>query len=163
MKTTLLQSKIATKFLTMFFLFTVATPSKSQETASSVYDEFQQSNSYDMQNLISFSAQFINGKAYLNWSVSDTCGKCVYYVERSDNGILFETISVKTGLPSPGNFKLGYSFTDNNPKIIYSFYRIKRIDESGVVTTSWIEIIYNDSSLQTISNDFEKNLLVIEK
>jgi len=121
----------------------------SQESST----DFLEGNSSEMQNMVSFTAQYIEGKAYLNWNVTDTCGKCVYYVERSEDGINFETIAIKKGLPSPGDKKLSYSFIDKYPKIVYSFYRIKRVGENEEISFSWVEIIYNDNSLQTLSND----------
>ena len=161
---TILSKTSLTKASTILLLNCAAfVNAKSQVTANNLSVEFQQNNSSNMTNLTDFRAQFINGKTYLNWSVTDTCGECIYYVERSEDGITFESIGVKTGFPSPGTMKLGYSFTDNNPKIVYSYYRIKRVDGNGQISTSWIEIIYNDSSLQTIGNDLAQNLLITEK
>lgn len=115
-------------------------------------DGFQQNNASTISNLVNFSADFADGKVYLNWSMSADCGNCTYYIERSEDGIIFEVIGIKKGLPSPADQALSYSFTDKNPLIVYSFYRIRKVDSStNSSTVSWVEIIYNSNTLETLN------------
>ncbi|MEW6469818.1 MAG: hypothetical protein AB1458_12890 [Bacteroidota bacterium] len=97
--------------------------------------------------LSQFNTHYLDGKTYITWNVTDTSGQCVYYIERSEDGIVFQTIAVKKGFPSAAGQELSYSYIDMSPLPLYSFYRIKRIDQNGE-TTSWISVVYNHDSLQ---------------
>lgn len=106
----------------------LAAPGASAQYAAGSNEHFSYSGSTEASPEIrSFSAVLKNDKAYINWTATDGTGDCIYIIERSTDGISFEKIAVKKGVPSPGDQPLLFSFTDEQPMKNNSIYRVQQI------------------------------------
>ena len=80
--------------------------------------------------LLSFGAKCNSGKVDLNWETATETNNDRFTIERSTDGINYETIgTVKAG----GNSKqkLSYSFADAKPLKVTSYYLLKQTDYNG--------------------------------
>lgn len=89
-----------------------------------------------------FTAVEKSGKVYVNWTVTDTDGNCLYVVERSADGVNYQQVDVKEGAPSPGNAPLLFCIADAKPLPNKSFYRVTRIS-NGSSTFSAVATVTN--------------------
>jgi hypothetical protein len=85
---------------------------------------------------LSLAAQPMGTDIQLNWSADNGQGNDYYAVEKSADGILFETLGRVQGGGIPG-VQNHYSFLDQNPFARTNYYRIKVVDLNG-------EFIYSD-------------------
>jgi len=90
-------------------------------------------------NFLSFSVNKQGDAALLNWSVANEINNKGYYVEKSINGLSFNSIAFVGGKSA---FKqTTYTYTDNNLTNGKIYYRIKEIDNDGKSTYSNIQTI----------------------
>ncbi|THU38365.1 hypothetical protein FAM09_16965 [Niastella caeni] len=86
----------------------------------------------------SLTGNVINDKATLNWSTFDENNTSHFVIERSVNGVQYESIGTVKCYNMPGSHS--YSFTD--PKYSSpSFYRLKQVDINGLAQFSSVVII----------------------
>jgi hypothetical protein len=94
--------------------------------------------------LIQFSGTLVNKNTQLNWTTASEINNKGFDVERSLNGVNFETISFVKGANNSNN-KINYKLNDNltaisqQPLIIY--YRLKQIDFDGTFEYSNIIVV----------------------
>jgi hypothetical protein len=77
------------------------------------------------------TAVFNGGKVYLNWIVKANGPDCIYVIERSNDGKEYEPVGIKEGIGS--DMELLYSWVDGNPTGGAVQYRIKQIDDQGLL------------------------------
>lgn len=85
---------------------------------------------------INFNAKINNEIVELAWSVKAEDNNNYFTIERSSDGVHFESLLNKQGTGSSSS--LNYSDLDSRPLAGYSFYRLKQTDKSG--RTSYSEI-----------------------
>ncbi len=100
--------------------------------------------------LVSFQAVKQNEEALLKWITATEINSDYFLVERSANGILFETLG---SVSAAGNSTLAidYSFTDRNPIIGVNYYRLKLVDQDGDYSYSQVEAVKFVSDNLTLS------------
>ena len=81
----------------------------------------------------SFKGRLVDKTVLLNWATSSENNNAYFEVQRSADGISFQSIG-----QVPGNFTTSiehqYSFTDNNPKSGTNYYKLKQVDLDGNFT-----------------------------
>jgi len=86
--------------------------------------------------LTGFSGQRTEAGVVLSWVASNTDGWLDFFVERSMDGTSYESIyhvmAVSDGVTKQ------YSFTDQNPPAVRSFYRIRTVTDGGATTYSTV-------------------------
>ncbi|MBK0382361.1 T9SS type A sorting domain-containing protein [Pedobacter sp. SD-b] len=98
--------------------------------------------------LISFTAKAVNQTAVLNWRSTSEVNLSKFDVQRSSNGVVFETIGSINANNKAGIFD--YSFTDKNPAFGANYYRLLSTDLDGTIDPSAIQAV-NFGSLATLS------------
>jgi hypothetical protein len=78
-------------------------------------------------NFVSFSPLFVEGKTYVRWMVENDRKDGVFIVERSDDGETFEALGFKDRVGTPQNVKLFYSFIDEEPPVGSAHYRVMQV------------------------------------
>jgi len=100
--------------------------------------------------IVTLPVGFTNWDAYLakdkvrmNWT-TDTETNCDFFaVERSNDGIVWETISFIDGHGTSATPN-SYTYTDEHPKEGINYYRLKQVDSNGdFVRTSIVPVEYN--------------------
>ncbi len=81
-------------------------------------------------NFISFTARQHNGKAQLNFTVSNEQNLSHYLIERSADGLKFDPIGTIYSLRN-SSAELAYNYTDASPVIGNNYYRITSVDKDG--------------------------------
>lgn len=74
---------------------------------------------------------FNSGKVYVNWVAKSNSVDCIYVIERSADGNEYEPVGLKEGIGSP--MELLYSWVDIKPISGTSHYRIKQINDQGIL------------------------------
>ncbi|RYM35443.1 DUF3494 domain-containing protein [Brumimicrobium glaciale] len=84
--------------------------------------------------LLSFTAVSKNAHLQLNWATASEVNNDYFTLERSPNGVWWETVKKVDG---SGNSKhiLDYSWNDNSPYTGISYYRLKQTDFDGKTET----------------------------
>lgn len=96
----------------------------------------------------SFSAQYNSGNIYLKWVVSKEKYDGIYVIYRSADGENFVRIGFKKGIGVPIDKDIAYFFTDNEPVLGNSYYKILFIgDDKSYLDSSRIEIIHDNNAL----------------
>ncbi len=85
--------------------------------------------------LVSFSAVQNSGKIDLLWATASEKNSKYFTVEKSSDGINFETLSVTDGAGN-SNSSTQYSATDFSPYAGLSYYRLKQTDYNGDIAYS---------------------------
>lgn len=93
-------------------------------------------------SLTYFRAVLKEQKVYLDWSTASESGNDYFTVERSANGVNFESIGMKKGAGNSTTSKY-YSQFDNSPMQGISYYRLKQTDYDGKYSYSNIVPIKN--------------------
>ena len=97
--------------------------------------------------LLSFTANRFNETALLKWAATFESSFRTFDVQRSTDGITFNSIGNVTG-----RNLVNYSFTDGNlPKSSVVYYRLKMIDVDGKFTTSKTVSIKLDNNFSNAS------------
>jgi hypothetical protein len=98
-------------------------------------------------NMQSFNADLAAGKVQLEWKMNNEQNVAGYEVERSTDGISFETIGVLEAFPGTGQTgsERNYSFSDADRTIVYGsqpiYYRVRTNNRKGEYLYSEIKII----------------------
>ena len=77
------------------------------------------------------SIVYNSGKIYINWVAKGNSNDCIYVIERSTDGNEYEPVGLKEGIGSP--LELLYSWVDTKPLSGSVNYRIKQIDNEGLL------------------------------
>lgn len=96
--------------------FKVQAPSEAQELQRDSVDNF-----------LSFSPVFVEGKTYLRWLVENDKKDGVFIVERSEDGDQFEALGFKDRVGSLKEVNLFYSYVDEAPPVGFAHYRIMQV------------------------------------
>lgn len=82
-----------------------------------------------------FNAICKNQEALLTWNTLSEINNSHFTIERSADGENFEMIGQLTGAGT-SSYPHQYEFQDNNPKIPYSYYRLRQTDFDGTTKIS---------------------------
>ena len=104
--------------------------------------------------LIYFKAKYIDNNVELSWSTASEINNDFFTIERSSDGIHFESILAKRGAGNSTTL-LNYTDVDIQPLTGNSFYRLKQTDYDGHFSYSDIKAV------KSKSNDFEQSNLKI--
>ncbi|MBJ7428540.1 MAG: T9SS type A sorting domain-containing protein, partial [Bacteroidia bacterium] len=108
--------------------------------------------------LVSFSASLNNNQTELNWSTASETNNKGFEVERSIDGVNFETIGFVKGNGNSNSMNK-YSFIDANQSSAY--YRLKQIDFDGKFEYSSTVKVNSDELLVDLTpNPFNDNLVI---
>ncbi len=80
--------------------------------------------------LISFTGEFNNSQVDLTWQTVSEINNDYFDIQRSQDGINFETIGKIKGAGN-SNITIDYNYTDFNPYSGISYYRLKQVDFDG--------------------------------
>jgi hypothetical protein len=78
-------------------------------------------------NFLSFSPVFVEGKTYLRWLVQNDRKDGVFIVERSANGTDFEALGFKDRVGTTKSVNLFYSWIDDAPPAGFAHYRVMQV------------------------------------
>ncbi|MGD1959541.1 MAG: T9SS type A sorting domain-containing protein [Fulvivirga sp.] len=98
-----------------------------------------------------FDGETIDGDNYLEWITASELNNDYFELQRSADGISYETIMRIEG-QGTNTGRTTYQFTDTNPLGGFNYYRLKQVDIDGTVT------VFNKSEwivLLTITSDVE--------
>ncbi len=114
-------------------------------------------------SITTFNAVAGKTEVYLNWTTTTEINNDHFNVERSVDGVHFESIQQISGAGN-SSANLNYSFTDKSPVTGTLYYRLKQTDYDGVYRYSEIKTVrfpdenYNGISMENFGpNPFEKN------
>lgn len=94
--------------------------------------------------LLSFEAAENSGKVALNWKTAAGSNPSYFEVERSADAVSFNAIVKISGNAAlNAQTDISLSYTDASPLNGKSYYRLKMVDETGVVTYSTVAAINN--------------------
>ncbi|MEX1188598.1 MAG: hypothetical protein WED33_05025 [Bacteroidia bacterium] len=96
--------------------FKVKPPSEAKEMVKDSVDNF-----------LSFSPVYVEGKTYLRWLVGNDKKDGVFIVERSEDGDQFEALGFKDRVGSTKEVNLFYSYVDDAPPVGYAHYRVMQV------------------------------------
>lgn len=96
--------------------------------------------------LLDFYGQKETQRNILHWKVSDDMAVQRFDLERSADGIHFNSIGTVAGSTTTGFL---YLFIDNNPLVAINFYRLRITERSNVVSFSRVIVIRDASSSLT--------------
>lgn len=85
--------------------------------------------------LLSFDARPKDSEVFVNWLTASEINTDYFSVERSPDGVIFESIGTVRAAGNSTHF-LSYSFVDNDPLSGSSFYRLKETDFDGYTSFS---------------------------
>ena len=89
--------------------------------------------------LINFTAKAVSQISVLNWETTSEVNLSKYEVQRSADGVTFETLGSVKANNIIGNFN--YSFTDKAPAFGANYYRLSSIDLDGTTSISKIQAV----------------------
>ena len=90
---------------------------------------------------INFNAKTTNDAVELSWTANADDNSSNFTVERSSDGIHFETLLTKQGT---GSSSLNYADIDSKPLTGFSFYRLKQTDNRGRILYSEMRKVKNE-------------------
>ncbi|MEI7977763.1 MAG: T9SS type A sorting domain-containing protein [Bacteroidota bacterium] len=110
--------------------------------------------------LNSFNAEIKNKQTVLNWSTASETNNKGFEVQRSYDGIKFETIVFVNGIGN-SNKIVNYNFIDNNN--LSAFYRLNQIDFDGNSELSKVVSVKNNEILllQITPNPFANSIEIV--
>ena len=103
----------------------------------------------------SFSAVKNNGKVVLHWNTGQEINNAYFIIERSANGISYDSIGIVAARTDGLAASNEYRFLDADPYRGNNYYRIKQIDKDGHYTYSTVtKVLYKapDFNCLIISN-----------
>lgn len=83
------------------------------------------------------------GKILLNWNTLSEVNNQGFYVERSKDARMFESIHFTAGIGNSQQMN-AYKYTDQQPYTGISYYRIKQVDVNGTFTFSPVVEVFSD-------------------
>jgi len=95
--------------------------------------------------LLSFEANAKDEIVDLNWSTVSETNNAFFTVERSANGMDFESLANIDGAGTSQGV-IHYNYVDRNPLNGFSFYRLKQTDFSGEFDYSEVQSVYVERS-----------------
>lgn len=95
--------------------------------------------------LVGFEGEKINKTVSLSWQTSSEQNTSYFSIERSADGIKFESIG-KVNAAGNSSERKDYSFTDNEPLTGNNFYRLKTMDKDEKYFFSKIICVANNSN-----------------
>ena len=101
---------------------------------------FAQKKHYDKHPIEQFYVVINSGISLLEWTVKGESDWYECVIERSNNGVDFETIGIKTGIASNADMK--YVFVDKIPSMGKNYYRIIK-KHSDHFSFSYQEMVLN--------------------
>ncbi len=99
-------------------------------------------------SLISFTAKVSDQTTVLNWKTTSESNLSHYLIQRSSNGVNFETLSSVSANNKAGVFN--YSFVDKAPVFGANYYRLISVDIDGSTDVSDLQSV-NLGSVATLS------------
>lgn len=100
--------------------------------------------------LLNFSAKYKDNIVALDWMTETETNNDFFTVERSFDGVIFETVSIIKGAGNSNN-KISYSSTDYRPKKGITYYRLKQTDYDGKYSFSNIESVVIRDKFENLS------------
>lgn len=98
----------------------------------------------------SFESIALEGNVYLKWYVIDKNNSKTYLIERSEDGVSFETkVAIKVN-GGKYNIEILNCFVDKTPLMGYSYYRIVASNEFGNKEFSATNMVYNEVSVPKV-------------
>ena len=85
-----------------------------------------------------FTAYKDNNESLLKWATATEINNYYFDIERSVDGITFESLSKVYSLSSNSNTELSYQFSDKSPLNGTNYYRLKQVDLDGNFEYSWL-------------------------
>ncbi|MBX9852817.1 MAG: T9SS type A sorting domain-containing protein [Cytophagaceae bacterium] len=108
-----------------------------------------------------FTAKAAAGNVYLNWITSAEKNNHYFSIQRSSDGISFETIGKVDG-SGTSTYINSYNYVDANPLGGTSYYRIEQHDFDGNVSYSELRMVSTESSHVVLyPNPFENQINII--
>jgi Secretion system C-terminal sorting domain len=112
--------------------------------------------------LISFDAKCNSGQIDLTWETASEVNNDYFTVQRTSNGIDFETIGTVAGAGNSGQM-LAYSFVDTDPVEGIAYYSLKQTDFNGHIEhLSLAAVSCNDAAEFTISPNPSTGIFIID-
>lgn len=109
-------------------LLTLGTELKAQQTFKvAPPSEAKPLQKDSVDNFMSFSPVFAEGKTYLRWLVQNDKKDGVFIVERSEDGSQFEALGFKDRIGTDKTVNLFYSWVDDAPPKGFAHYRIMQV------------------------------------
>ncbi|MCA0427746.1 MAG: T9SS type A sorting domain-containing protein [Bacteroidetes bacterium] len=106
-----------------------------------------------------FSGSFEEGSVLLNWATASETNNSGFSIERSADGIEFESIGFVKGQGN-SNRSVAYSFEDRNPLAV-NYYRLAQTDFDGTIHYSEvIKVAEAGVEIEISPNPFENEVLV---
>jgi trimeric autotransporter adhesin len=97
-------------------------------------------------SLVSFSASLQNQQIVVDWATASEVNNHRFEVERSKDGIFFETVGVVKGAGNTSE-RRNYKLVDGRPISGTSYYRLRQVDYDGTTTYSKTVAVRNTSRL----------------
>jgi hypothetical protein len=99
---------------------------------------------------VGFHAQKNKNEVELAWTTASEFNSSHFIIERSKDGIEFDSIGTKPAMGFKNDFT-HYSFTDKKPGSGYIYYRLKEVDMDGKTATFDIQNVYMEDKEKSIS------------
>lgn len=96
--------------------------------------------------LLSFDAKLEEDVVRISWTTASEIDNKLFAIERSTNGLDFESILFKDGAGNSTGV-IDYTITDFNPLIGRSYYRLKQTDFNGTFDYSEVRSIVNHEGI----------------
>jgi hypothetical protein len=103
-------------------------------------------------DLVSFNGRDANGYAALSWVTANEKGDTRFEIERSSNGVDFQTIGRQVNTNINGNGYANYVFNDPDPIRGVYFYRLKMVGADGKSRYSNVVILSSKQSYFSINS-----------
>ncbi len=104
--------------------------------------------------LVSFTSSIINNTISLNWITATELNNAGFTVEKSLDNIVWNTIGTVSGNGTTTEAH-NYSFTDQDPFVGTSYYRLKQTDYDGTAEYSnTIEVVYGAVSDYSLEQNY---------
>src|SRR5690606_21265396 len=111
-------------------------------------------------NLTRFNAQKQNGKAVLTWETAQEQNTALFEIERSTDGILFETLGQVRASGNSSEVK-HYTYTDRQPAAGGNYYRLKMVDQDQKTNYSDVrELSFASAQVLIYPNPFKEQLFI---
>lgn len=81
-------------------------------------------------DLISFNGEAVGNEVTINWTVSSQVNNDYFEIQKSLNLNEWGVVDSVTGAGTT-NRQMSYSIVDYNPKVGYTYYRLKQVDHNG--------------------------------
>ncbi len=103
--------------------------------------------------LISFDAQLDRKSVLLRWATLTELNTSFFSIERTQDFIDFQTLG-PIAAASESNIRLNYTYTDGEPPLGLTYYRLKSVDRDGTFSYSeWVSVkIVGENTCQIYPN-----------